>query len=235
MRTRKDIGNSLTGRHLFLCELAGPLAGDNILDLGCGFGWFEEYALAQGCSGVVGVDTDEVRLESARQQAPAASFITGDATALPSEGSYKVIAMFDFLEHLPRDLVPEVLENAALALDKGGRLLVSVPYRGMVSTFLDPAFYFGHRHYTAAGMGALLEKGGFALRRVMYGGGMWEHMSMLLLYVFKWVFAREMPFETFLEKKRRAEYLPPRPRPRPASATMFIEAAKRNDSGRQGI
>ena len=234
MIARKDIGNSLTGRHLFLCELAGALAGEKVLDLGCGFGWFEEHALGRGCASVVGVDTDEVRLECARRQAPAASFIRGDTTALPVDGSYKVIAMFDFLEHLPRDLVPEVLRNAAAALDEEGRLLVSVPYRGLVSTLLDPAFYFGHRHYTVANLSALLEKGGFSVRRVMYGGGMWEHLSMILLYVFKWVFAREMPFEAFLEKKRRAEYLPPRLSPRSTSATMFTEAAKRRDPGRPG-
>jgi SAM-dependent methyltransferase len=234
VKARKDIGNSLTGRHLFLCELAGALAGEKVLDLGCGFGWFEEHALGRGCASVVGVDTDEVRLESARGRAPAAEFITGDATVMPRDESCTVVAMFDFLEHLPHHQVQWVLLNAASALEPDGRLLVSVPYRGLVSTPLDPAFYLGHRHYTAASMGVLLEKGGFTVRRVMYGGGMWEHLSMILLYVFKWVFAREMPFEAFLEKKRRAEYLPPRLSPRSTSATMFTEAAKRRDPGRPG-
>jgi SAM-dependent methyltransferase len=225
LRDRRDIGHAETGKHVFLCEMAGELEGEAVLDLGCGVGWFEDYAVKQRCSRVVGVDNDEVRLERARRRVPGATFISGDAVAINTEiGTFTVVAMFDFLEHLPRDSVPAVLLSAANLLQKGGRLLISVPYRGLVSTTLDMTFYLGHRHYKPLQMRALLYDAGFKVSRIQFGGGIWEHMSMIWLYIFKYIFAREMPFSTFLEKKRLGEYQNPRSIPRSDTATMFVEA-----------
>lgn len=227
MHDRRDIGHSFTGKHAFLCALAGPLDGERVLDLGCGIGWLEDFALREGCTGVVGVDSDEVRLDRARAAAPAAVFVNADATALPGDlGSFGVVAMFDFVEHLPQGQVSLILREAVKMLEPDGRLLISVPYRGLISTMLDATFYFGHRHYKVTDVAALLAAMDYRVVRVFYGGGLWEHVSMLWLYFFKWVLAREMPGADFLEKRRRREYRHPRALPRSASATMFVEAAR---------
>ena len=231
MRDRRNIGHAETGKQGFLCEMAGKLEGEAVLDLGCGIGWFEAYAAKQGCSRVVGVDKDEVRLERARLLAPEAVFISGDVTVMEGGlGTFTLVAMFDFLEHLPRDVVPHVLRNAASLLEPGGRLLISVPYKGLVSTTLDPTFYLGHRHYKPPRIQELLADAGFRVSRVRFGGGIWEHVSMIWLYFFKWVFAREMPFSAFLEKKRLAEYQRHGSIPGSDSATLFVEAV-----GKDGI
>jgi SAM-dependent methyltransferase len=228
LKDRRDIGHRVTGKHAFLCEMAGALAGEDILDLGCGIGWFEEYAELKGCARVKGVDTDEVRLDRAAIRAPGAVFVNDDAVAVMHDpDTFTVIAVFDFLEHLPRERVPLVLARAAASLPQGGRLLLSVPYRGLISTLLDPTFYFGHRHYRLVDLHALLERSGFGISRVRYGGDIWEHLSMLWLYFFKWVFAREMPFEAFLERKRHRAYVSSRLVPTTTSATMFVEAVRR--------
>lgn len=225
LRDRRNIGHAATGKHGFLCEMAGELEGEAVLDLGCGIGWFEEYAAKQGCSRVVGVDKDEVRLERARLLAPEAVFISGDATVMDEGlGTFTLVAMFDFLEHLPGDAVPNVLRNVASLLEPGGRLLISVPYKGLVSTTLDPTFYLGHRHYKPPEIQALLDDAGFKVSRIQYGGGIWEHISMIWLYIFKWSFAREMPFSAFLEKNRLAEYQRHSSIPGSDSATLFVEA-----------
>jgi len=60
-------------------------AGESLLDVGCGTGWFTRRAVAEGMC-VVGVDLDESSLAFARQHSPeAVQFLRGDATVLPFE------------------------------------------------------------------------------------------------------------------------------------------------------
>ena len=232
MKDRRTIGQRAGGRHFFLCRMAGDLENKAILDLGCGFGWFEKYATKMKCVRILGVDTDEVSLERARTEAPAAEFVLGDVTELVADfaegtGRFDVVVMFDFFEHLPRGEEVALLANTMSILEPTmGRLLISVPYRGLITTALDPAFYLGHRHYRLRDMEIKLNKAGLSVERAVYSGGFWEQLSMIWLYLFKWIFAREMPFASFLEKRRVREYEDSRPKPGwlKACATMFLEA-----------
>ena len=44
------------------------LAGKQVLDLGCGFGWFCRFAVGEGAASVLGVDVSEKMLERARRE-----------------------------------------------------------------------------------------------------------------------------------------------------------------------
>lgn len=44
------------------------LPGKNVLDLGCGFGWFSRFAAGEGAATVLGVDVSEKMLERARRE-----------------------------------------------------------------------------------------------------------------------------------------------------------------------
>lgn len=228
MRNRGAIGQRASGRHHFLCRMADDLKGASILDLGCGFGWFESHALDAGCSRITGVDTDPLLIKRARSEASEALFLCCDAAYLPEDiGSFNMVTMFDFFEHVPRAKQVSLLKKTRRLLLPDGRLLISVPYRSLLSTLLDPAFYLGHRHYSLSRIKAMLDQAGFELLKVRYAGGIWEQLSMIWLYLFKWAFAREMPFQSFLEKRRVKEYeedclKPGRVR---ACVTMFVEAA----------
>jgi len=46
------------------------LAGQSVLDLGCGFGWFCRFVAGEGAAGVLGVDVSEKMLERARRETP---------------------------------------------------------------------------------------------------------------------------------------------------------------------
>jgi len=226
LKDPRILGHRLTARHRFLCEMAGKLEGESILDLGCGFGWFEEYAVASGCSRILGVDADKIVLERAKREVPVAELMLGDATDIQEDaGIFDVVAMFDFLEHVPKGTEAGVISGAVKHLTPGGRLLVSVPFHRLLSTALDPAYYFGHRHYRLRDLEAIIRQAGLRISRAEYAGGIWEQLSMIWLYIFKWVFRSEMPFAGFLERKRTAEYEAFQQKPgRKAQVTMFVEA-----------
>ena len=226
MKDRSTIGQKLTGRHRFLCEMAGDLEGEEVLNLGCGFGWFEKYALDKGCQRVLGVDANPRLIDLCQRELPSAEFLLMDAADVtPDIGTFSVLCAFDFLEHLPPGQEVALLRRALDLLLPQGRLLLSVPYLSILSAALDPAFYFGHRHYSVGRIEELLNSAGFRVRRNYFAGGVWEQVSMIWLYVFKWVFRREMPYQEFLERKRMAEYEGYRPQPSiGACVTMFVEA-----------
>ncbi|MCJ7745445.1 MAG: class I SAM-dependent methyltransferase [Actinobacteria bacterium] len=228
MRDPRNIGHRLTARHRFLCGMAGELKDEAVLDLGCGFGWFEKYAVEQGCNRVVGVDLDERLIDRSRRDVPGAEFLLRDATEISASiGKFSVVSMFDFLEHLAGSKLVDVLRRVNQLLEAEGRLLISVPYQSFLSNALDPAFFFGHRHYSIKDLEIILGSTGFKVSSVVYAGGSWEQISMIWLYIFKWVFRREMPFADFLERKRLVEYKACQQKPGLKSyATMFVEAIK---------
>ncbi|KKX33388.1 class I SAM-dependent methyltransferase [Rhizobium sp. LC145] len=49
-------------------ELLPDIAGKRIVDLGCGFGWFAQWAAAQGATSVLGLDLSENMLAKARAE-----------------------------------------------------------------------------------------------------------------------------------------------------------------------
>jgi len=226
LRNPRTLGHKPTARHRFLCEMAGALEGESILDLGCGFGWFAKYAVEQGCKRVIGVDLDERLIDRARREVPGAEFLLQDATEIPASiGKFVVVSMFDFLEHLAGSKSVDVLRRVNQLLEAEGRLLISVPYRSFLSNALDPALFFGHHHYSIKDLEKILGSTGFRVSSVFYAGGLWEQLSLIWLYIFKWVFHREMPFADFFERKRSAEYEAFQRKPgRKAYVTMFLEA-----------
>jgi SAM-dependent methyltransferase len=229
LEDRSRIGQRFTGRHAFLCKVSGDLTGEVMLDVGCGFGWFEEWAIEHGCASIVGLDLDPYLVERATAAAPEAEILLRDVKEPLSDlGLFSVVSAFDFVEHLAPGEQVKVLQDLKGVLEPDGRLLLSVPYKSVLSNALDPAWYFRHRHFSVQEMESLLDRAGFRSTRMAFGGGMWEQISLTWLYIFKWVFAREMPFADFLEKKRFHEYSDFKTSPgRGAFATMFVEARQK--------
>jgi SAM-dependent methyltransferase len=112
-------------------------AGDDVLDLGCGFGRHAFEAYRRGAN-VVAVDRspEEVaqvntmfRAMEAEGEAPAgllARAVRGDLTALPfPDASFDVVMASEVLEHIPAD--EQAIAEIARVLRPGGRVAVTVP------------------------------------------------------------------------------------------------------------
>ena len=112
-----------------LRALLPDLRGLNVLDLGCGFGWFCRWARRQGAAHVLGIDGSERMLARSRAttQDTAITYTRADMEhlELPPESfniAYSSLA-FHYIEHL-NELMSEVYRS----LVPGGSLVFSVEH-----------------------------------------------------------------------------------------------------------
>ncbi|HZZ01819.1 class I SAM-dependent methyltransferase [Paraburkholderia sp.] len=105
------------------------MRGLNVVDLGCGYGWFCRWAREAGAATVLGLDVSEKMLERARSSSndPAMRYARADLEHLdlPQAGfdlAYSSLA-FHYIENL-RGL----LDTMHLALVPGGRLVFSIEH-----------------------------------------------------------------------------------------------------------
>ncbi len=110
----------LHGRLKFTVEKfvdAADIAGKTVLDIGCGYGWFELWAAKQGVKKITGLDMTAADLKTASEniRLPLVSFQEGGATALPMEsGCCDTVVSWEVIEHIPPGSEPRMF---AVALD----------------------------------------------------------------------------------------------------------------------
>lgn len=205
-------GNSmdkrLTGRHRKSFRFVGGVKDIDVLDIGCSYGWFEKWALEGGCKQALAIELDIRALEEARAQAPGAAYMRASSLGVPLSGkSVEKAVLWEVLEHLPENSERAALKEVNRVLKNGGRLYLSTPHSTFWACALDPAWWLvSHRHYSLNKLSAIVRDSGFEIEEVEYGGGLWELISMNLLYIFKWVFGTEVPFKDWFESKRDGEF-----------------------------
>lgn len=109
-------------------RVLNPQQGERILDMGCGSGWFAELCHEAGAR-VVATDIAAAGVSGARARFPqAAHYAVTDAYhAGFADGSFDAVVLSEVVEHL-EDPVAGLCE-AARVTRRGGRVLVTVPYR----------------------------------------------------------------------------------------------------------
>lgn len=194
-RPATDLHGGVAYSRLFVEE--ADLRGRDVLDIGCGFGWFTLAALEAGASAVVGVEPTERDLATARRHLsdPRCSLVVAGAEALPFEdGTFDTVVMWEVLEHVPAGAEQQVFVEVARVLRPGGRFYLSTPHATLLARVTDPAWWLaGHRHYDADTIRRFAAGAGLELDRLEKRGGTWQIAHMLNLYVAKWIFRRR-PF-----------------------------------------
>lgn len=177
------------------------LAGKDVLDVGCGFGWFELIALDAGVRSITGVEPTDTDLATARRHITdeRVTFAVASADRLPFEdGCFDTIVMWEVLEHIPKHSEPVAFRELARVLRPGGGLYLSTPHTTTLARATDPAWWVaGHRHYSRDAVAAYARGAGLQVEQLELKGGSWQIAHMLNMYVAKWIFRRR----PFLEER----------------------------------
>lgn len=156
-----------------LLDALGSVAGQSLLDVGCGNGAVTAMLADRGAR-VVGLDLSETGIAIARQRRPDLEWRAASVYAdLSSElgRTFPIVLSLEVIEHLfdPRLFARRVFE----ALDPGGLLVLSTPYHGYFKNVVLALTGRMDAHFTAlwdgghikffswATVRALLEEAGF--------------------------------------------------------------------------
>lgn len=135
--------------------LADLRPGENALDAGCGTGLYTRRLADSGAT-VTGIDADPEMLAAARLEAPAATFVQGDVTALPfAEASFDLslaVTVLCFVED-PQRAVSE------LVLAELGRYSLWVAWR-RIKGWRGSGAWKQARFYTSRELAQLLRRVG---------------------------------------------------------------------------
>ncbi|TDM11962.1 class I SAM-dependent methyltransferase [Macrococcus lamae] len=129
---RSQKGLEAAGEWEAFKKMIPDLKGAHVLDLGCGYGWHCEYAVAEGAEHVVGVDISEKMIERAKQQpnADKITYIQGsldDLEGLNFEThEFDVVMSSLALHYLPS--FSEVVEEVKQVLTINGTFVFSVEH-----------------------------------------------------------------------------------------------------------
>jgi SAM-dependent methyltransferase len=120
----------------------GPLAGQTIVDLGCGPGWYTDALRARGAT-VIPVDNDVAEMTIGRD-APPEGHVVADAGALPlADGSIEGAFCSNVLEHTPA--AEPIVREIERVLKPGGWAYISWTnwYSPWGGHLMSPYHYLG--------------------------------------------------------------------------------------------
>ena len=187
------------------------LSGRDVLDIGCGFGWFELVALDRGATSITGIEVSERDLDTVRRHITdgRASLVVGSAIDLPFEsGSFDTVVCWEVLEHIPPHTEPRAFAEIHRVLRPGGTLYLSTPYASGLARAFDPAWWLiGHRHYYLRDLARLAKDARFQIESLEVRGGIWQIAAILDLYVAKWIFRRPPFLETTVNRRMDQEMI----------------------------
>ncbi len=200
------------------------LHGKRVLDIGCGFGWFEVEALKRGVGSIIGIEMTEKDLATAKAHVrdSRARFEIGGAlkVPLPDAGADTVVS-WEVIEHIPKGTESKMFAEVSRVLAPGGTFYLSTPNATFFSNALDPAWWLiGHRHYRTKDLERYGAAHGLVAEEPRVVAGWLTLLEVLNMYVAKWVFRRRPFFEDWFMKRLDEEYA------RPGFVNVFIRFRK---------
>lgn len=197
----------------------------DILDIGCGYGWFELNALKRDGNKIIGLEISEKDLKTARENINnnKIEFNIGSAIALPfGNQGFDTIVSWEVIEHIPKNTENKMFSEVKRVLKNNGVFYLSTPFNNFFSNIFDPAWWLiGHRHYKKNDLINFAASNGFKIEKITLNGGIWEILGINNLYIAKWIFRRAPFFENFFNEKQDEEY-----KKQQGFTTIFIKFRK---------
>ena len=180
-----------------------------ILDIGCGYGWFELFAIKNNVSEICAIEITEKDLETIRKNVvnPKVQIKTGSAIEIPyPDGFFDTVVSWEVIEHIPFNTESQMFKEVSRVLKPGGKFYLSTPHSSLFSNVLDIAWWFGHRHYTFN----QLKDFGIAQKldivEFFVTGSWWSVFDILNMYISKWIFRRPRFMKDLFDKNVEREY-----------------------------
>lgn len=180
-----------------------------VLNLGCGFGWCESNFLSRDVASMVGLEISDSDLSTARENIhdERVSFQVGSAISIPfPDNSFDTVVSWEVIEHIPKKKELEMFSEVQRVLRPGGVFYLSTPHHMFFVDILDPAWWFGHRHYSSERLSYYANLQNFDVEEVVIKGGRWTLLSIINLYFSKWILRRKPVFFDFFSEKEDEEY-----------------------------
>jgi cyclopropane fatty-acyl-phospholipid synthase-like methyltransferase len=202
----------LTGRlaaSVKIIDKNTDILGKDILDIGCGYGWFENFCIENNCKSILGIEITDEDLKTIRNniQHEKLSTSIGSAIDIPSkENSVDVATAWEVIEHIPFGTEDKMFKEVNRVLKPGGVFYLSTPFASLPSNLFDPAWYFGHRHYSVKQLEDFGAKHGFEIVDYWIFGDWWLILDMINMYTAKWIFRRRKFFAEFFNEKVESTY-----------------------------
>lgn len=180
-----------------------------LVDVGSSFGWLEKELLSiEKSIKITGIEPDPEAVSFSNKNIKNAKFLVGDALNIPIKNNYTdITTLFDVIEHVPKNTENEALSEVKRVLKPKGLLFLSTPNSNIFMNLLDPAYYFGHRHYKLGKLEMLLKNNGFKVLKSTTKGGFWFSFYLIWLYITKRITGNFLPRNRFLEYKEASEFL----------------------------
>jgi SAM-dependent methyltransferase len=203
----RDGENVLVPGHYFLFNWIRPyILNKAVLDIGCWSGPLEELMIKEKCN-VTGIDIESAPLKTATKKFPKFKFYKHSIVdALPKKEEFDVVLYFMVIEHIPRGSELVSLININRSMKKNGTLFINTMNNNLLSNVLDPAFFFGHRHYSKKELLSLLQLSGFTVKDIKYNAGFYTTLSILILYFFKHALGKKEPRNRLIDALVRRDY-----------------------------
>lgn len=205
--------HKLTGRLKFTVKKLvqdKEIKGKKVLDIGCGYGWFEVNTLKRGVKEIAGIEITKKDLETAKDNIKdkRAIFKIAGALNLPFKDNYfDTVVAWEVIEHIPKNTENKMFMEVSRVLKKNGAFFLSTPYDSFFSKTLDPAYWLmGHRHYGTKKLTELGTKNNFKITKIFILGRFWNITGLLNMYLSKWILRRKRLFNNYFEAKEDSEF-----------------------------
>jgi len=201
----------LCGRLLYTTEFVDDvdLSDKKVLNIGCGYGWFELNSLSKNIGDIIGAEISENDLTTAKNNVinNRVSFVVSSAIDIKQDDKiFDTVTSWEVIEHIPKKTEKKMFEEVNRVLKDGGIFYLSTPNKNILSNLLDPAWYFGHRHYSLDKLAKIANHNGFEIEKYSIKGGVWEMLSVVNMYISKWILRRRPIFLNFFINKSKKEY-----------------------------
>lgn len=199
-----EFSNGNYARFSYLKE--GDIKSRTMLDIGCGYGWFELLAVDAGAKNITGLEVTDKDLDTARKNIDdrRIEFKVGSAIELPfKDNSFDTIVSWEVLEHIPKGSESQMFKEVNRVLRQNGTFYFSTPFSHPLSNLLDPAWIlqFGaHRHYKRAQIKAYADASNLVLTDSVVKGGLVTLAAILNMYFSKWILRRKPLFHKRVER-----------------------------------